>query len=247
MIRQIRRRLARPFRNRAKTAQKQRRWSDALFHLRLAQRIDPTNRALTLQIGNMQNEVGDHAAAIASFDTLLASPEHGLRATIGLAGVAERQQDWMRALTLWEAALTRMAAEQTADPNSTTAWPMSPARILLQTALCRHRLGDQPLSERDLMLAFALEPATRRERAAVVMRARLLEKADVRGAYRLLKAAHRRYPDDHTILFDLTRSAVVAGDREEAEGYGRALVAMAPTDQTVRDMLRDRALKAADA
>ena len=242
MMRPVVRRLARPFRNQAKAAQAQGRWAEALFNLQLARRVDGDNVGILLQIGNMQNELADYAKAEASFREASNHPEFRLRAEIGLAGVAERRNDWWHAVLHWEDTLKIMAAEQTEDANAAAGWPMSPALVLLHTSLCRHYLNDPSASERDLLLAFALEPKVRRLQEAVLMRARVLSNVDVRGAYRMLKAAHRRYPDDFAILFELTKATVICGERPEAEQYAAALVAMNPSDEGAQAMIRDRGL-----
>ncbi len=238
MIDAVRRRIARPFRKAAKKAQAQQQWEEALLQLKIANRIHDANLAIVLQIGNMHTELGQYELAEKCFKRVAASKPFLLRGLIGMAGLAERRHDWPDAVERWEGVLSEMAQDQ-AVGSDPAAWAMSPAMALVHCALGRERIGDQVGAERDLMLAFALQPEVRRSREAVLMRAGMVSPSDLTGAFRILRAAHHRYPADPTILSELARAALRIGRREEARSYVRCLVALAPSCAIPSDLIKE--------
>jgi len=241
-MRAIRRRIARPFRNRAKQAQERGAWADALGYLQIVKRLNPQNLSILLPTANMQAELGQYDEAEATFRTASVLPEYLIPALIGLAAVSQRRNDWPEAQLRWEAVLKTMAQQQSNGPDATTSWPMSPAEVLLHIALARDMIGDATGAEADLMLGMALQPSIRRSAGAALMRARLLAPTDSRAAYLILRKANRRYPDDYSILYELTKAAAIAGQSGEAQACARALIALDPGNENTRSMIRDRGL-----
>lgn len=239
MMKSIRRRLARPFRNKAKLAQSQAHWTDALANLMLAASFDRGNPAILLQIANMRTELRQFEEAETSFKTVAEHSHFAMRASVGLAGLAERAFDWEAASRRWERVLELMAQDEGRPKDDR---PVSAAFALLHSALCRERIGDGSGADRDLGLAIALDPHVRHEREAYLIRARITGYKDPRGAYRLLRAAHDRYPTDRTILFELTLATIRTGDRREAAAYARSLLASEPEDPGALGLVREHKL-----
>lgn len=240
MMRSIRLRLARPFRNRAKSAQAEGRWADALANLTRAAALDQTNPAILLQIANMRTELTQFDAAEAAFRTVAESPRFAVRAAVGLAGLAERTFDWDTAAKRWDAVLELLAADGDRPQDD---GPVSPAFALLHSALSRERIGDGSGADRDLALAIALDPRVRREREAYLLRARLAGyKNNARGGLQLLRAARKRYPEDRTILFELTVATVRGGDLREAAAFATTLLASLPGDPGTLALIKEHKL-----
>ncbi|WGM46280.1 hypothetical protein KOAAANKH_01148 [Brevundimonas sp. NIBR10] len=238
----LRRRIARPFRDAARKAMARGAWAEALANFKRVEAINPQNRSVLLPIANMHAELGQYGEAEATFYDAAQIPEYRLDARIGMARVAVRKAEWPESLSRWNSVLEAMGEDEAVDPNVRSTWSMSPAEVLLQCALARELIADAAGAERDLVLAMALEPSIRRSAAASLMRGRLLAKDDVRAAYRVLLNAHRRYPQDFSILYELTSAAVVAGERGEAERFARALVDLQPDNPSTLALLRERGI-----
>ena len=244
MIQALRRRIARPFRNAARKAMAKGGWADALANFKRVEAINPQNRSVLLPIANMHAELGQYAQAETAYHEAAQIPEYRLDARIGMARVSVRKAEWPDALARWDAVLEAMAKDEQVSPAVRSTWSMSPAEVFLQCALARELVGDAAGAERDLVLAMALEPKIRRSAAASLMRGRLLAASDIRAAYRVLLGARARYPDDYSILYELTNVAVVAGERGEAEVLAAALIAMQPDNPSGRALVRERGLLA---
>jgi hypothetical protein len=228
MMRQIRRRLARPLRAKAKTAQGQGRWGDALRDYARVRRLIGDSPPLLLQIANMQTELESFEEARTTFEAVAKDPEFTLRGLVGLAGLAERRKDWAAAVEAWEGVLAHMAAHEAAPQRA--AWPFGPATAILHSALSREMLGDGSGAERDLALAMIVDPAVRHSREAILMRSRILQRGRPADAYRLLVEGHRRHPDDRSILHFLVSMGLANGHRDTATAHARKLLAIAPRD-----------------
>jgi tetratricopeptide (TPR) repeat protein len=239
MMKALRRRLARPFRNRARLAQTQGRWADALSSLRKAEALDTGNPAILLQIGNSHTELGEYDAAEAAFSSASKTPRFIVRAAVGLAGVAERRLDWGTAAHRWETVLLAMAQKEDAPGDDR---PVSPAYALMHSALCRERIGDGSGADRDLGLAIALDARVRHLPEAILMRARIIGGADPHAARQLLQAAVRRYPMDRTIRFEAMVATLRSGDRVTTARLADALLELAPGDPGVIAFAREHNL-----
>ena len=244
MTQVLRRRIARPFRDAARKAMAMGAWAEALANFKRVEAINPQNRSVLLPIANMHAELGHYAQAETAYHEAAQIPEYRLDARIGMARVSVRKAEWADALSRWDAVLEAMAENETKDPAVRATWSMSPAEVFLQCGLARELVGDAAGAERDLVLAMALEPMIRRSAAASLMRGRLIATNDVRAAYRVLVGARRRYPDDYSILYELTNVAVVAGERSDAEVLAAALIAMQPDNPSGRALVRERGLLA---
>ncbi len=238
MIGAIRRRIARPFRDKARKAQSRQQWAEALLQLEIADRICPENLAIVLQIGNMHSELGQFDQAAQCYERVALSKSFKLRGLIGTAGLAERRNDWHGAVVRWDEILHQMALDQASGIDQGT-WPMSASMAMIHCALSREMIGDRVGAERDLVLAIALQPAVRRSREAALMRARMAGQSDQSGAFRILRAAHRRYPDDCGILSELAQTAQRTGRREEGLHYARLLVGISPLDSHAVNLLKE--------
>lgn len=214
MISAFRRRLARPFRARARAAQARGDWRAALSAYQQVVRLTGLRPPLLLQIGHMQGEIGQYDEAYQSFEGAASDPEVRLRALVGSAGVAERRGEWAVAIGFWEQVLERMAEEE--GTSHAASWPLTPAVAVMHVAKCREAMGDGAGAEGDFAFALVLDPAVRFSREAVLMRARMLLKTSRTTAFRFLERSHRAYADDRGIALLLLRTALDLGQREEA-------------------------------
>lgn len=240
----IRRRALKAFRKRARSAQREQRWSTALVHWRRVYSLDPNNANALLQIANMHNELGQFDHALETFGLAELISSHSVHAQIGMAGVLERRGDFAGALSHWEAALVELAGQETRKSGTHVPSPLSAARILLHVSVCRHSIGDVANAERDLFIAIALEPRLRTEREALLLRARILSKQDIAAAYVVLRKGHETYPRDYAILFELTKIAAAGGNRIEAARNAAALLALDPANETTKALVTGLALPA---
>ncbi|KPF83591.1 hypothetical protein IP78_01795 [Brevundimonas sp. AAP58] len=239
MMRQLRRRLARPFRNRARAAQARGHWADALSNLKKAAALDTANPAILLQLANTQAELEHFDQAEAAFHSASHFPLFAIRAAVGLAGVAERREDWATASQRWEVVLHLMAQKENTPGDDL---PVTPAYALMHSALCREKIGDGTGANRDLGLALALGAKVRHLPEAILMRARILGGADPHAARRLLRAAVERHPKNRTIRFELMVATLRAGDRIAATRHAQILLDLSPGDSGVLAVAREHSL-----
>ncbi len=223
-------------RQKARAAQARHDWKSALGHWTVVLRLDPSNINAMLQSANMHNELADYERARRGFEHIKAFASHRVHAEAGLAGVAVRGSDWWTARRHWDETLSIMAAQE-GEGIASTAWPISPSEVLLHLAIAHHSLGDIPAAERDLFAAFAMNPKIRRSREAWLIRSRLLARHDLPSAYRLLRNAQARHPDDYSILYETIKAATGCGDRKAAASMAKNFAMLFPDSEDGQALL----------
>lgn len=239
------RRMARPFRSRAKSAQARGDWGTALVEYRRVAFLLGEHGQLLVQIGNIQAEAGLFEEAEQTFKRGTGEPEVRLRALVGLGGLAERRADWHLAVSAWEKVLETMALEEGTD--AAAQWPLSPALVIMHQAKCREAAGDRFGAESDFAFALVLDPAVRRSREAVLMRARMMLRSSRAAALQFLKRSRKLYPDDRGITLLLLKTAIDLGQKDEAVTIWMALPAEVARDAAIAEIFSAAGYKSASA
>lgn len=243
MIRFFRRRIAQRLRARAKLAQSRGEWREALADYQKAAEIIGFSSVIHFQLGNIHSELGAFDEAEAHFAAASEDRSFGVRAGVGLAGLAERRGDWMTAIARWERVLKLMAEEEGQDRS--TSWPLSPAAVLVHLAKVRLLVDDLLQAERDFAFALILNPSVRYSREAALLRSRLVERTSRWAAYRMLSRSYRLFPEDAGILQALVRAALGLGQRSEVATIIQALPA-SPQRNELIELARESGLHIED-
>ena len=228
IVRFLRRKLARPFVRDGKKYQARRDWEGALECYNKAARILGHSPGLSFSIGNILAELGMFDAAQESYAKASQDPQFLTRIMVAQAGMEERRGQWSAAIDAWERVLQDMASMEQSGRKQ--EWAMTPAKVLLHLAKCRQANGADLESERDFNLALVLDPSSRLDHEAVLMRSRLLAKTSKQASYSLLERGRRKFPADQGIALALIQCALDVGRREDASRLGREWLASAPGD-----------------
>jgi glycosyltransferase involved in cell wall biosynthesis/Flp pilus assembly protein TadD len=173
-----------------------------------------------LQLGNMRNELGSRASAIAAFETAGALDPQAAEPLMGAAGVHERAQAWGDALAGWTASIALLqdpARSRRAKDEEQLA------HAFLHAALSASMAGRPGLAS-DLMLDGAERvPSFTELPGNLLQRARAVRQSDPECARGLLRRCLEKAPDEDAARFEL---GSVALDGDDAAAWAEAAEAV---------------------
>ena len=196
------------------------RLAAALFELR-AGHLANTNRAdAHLNLGVLDQQLGDAAAAIARYRKALDLEPWHAPAAVNLAELLRRTGDDEQS----EQVLRRTLERSPQD-----------ARLHHALGLALVRVGRLDEAIDSLKRAQELDP--QRPRYAYVLAVALHDSGNKERALSVLEAGHLRHPGDRDVLFALVTYHRQAGKTEEALLYAERLLALAPSNAQLQALV----------
>ena len=204
----------------ASDAQGRRDWQAAHDHWQQVVAAQPGHVGAWLQLGNMRNELGRRAEAVACFEAAGALEPGNPDVPWGIAGVYERAGRWDLALEHWRQAVTLLLSPErdgaaVGEPAADERTRDRLAHAYAHAALSASHAGRDPLAAELLLEATQHVPDFAARPGQLALRARLIAADDPARALKLLRTHLAAHPGDDDARFRLASICLAAGQCDE--------------------------------